>query len=99
MQTNIGRALLAILVLLAVLYEKPVETKVKVRPLIRIDRVHTVRHGEHIFSIADKYFPQQEGTKDYARFVFAIKHENGMLEGRTLKPNDEIIIPMMIEVK
>lgn len=82
-----------------IFYEPQQDNRVKIKPLIRTERVHIVRYGENVFNIADKYFAQQEGTKDYARFVFSIKHENGMLEGRRIKPGDEIIIPLMVEAK
>lgn len=96
---KIGKVLLAALVLAAVLYEKPEDNKPKIKPLIRTERVHIVQHGEHIFNIADRYFTQQEGTKDYPRFVLMIKHENGMLEGRKIAPGDKLIIPLMVEAK
>ena len=96
---KIGKVMLAGLVIAAVLYEKPVDNRPKIKPLIRTERVHIVKHGEHIFNIADRYFMQQEGAKDYTRFVFAIKLENGMLEGRKIAPGDKLIIPLMVEAK
>lgn len=92
--------ILLVLVLLAMLfYEKPVENRPQIKPLIRTEKQHIVRTGEDVFKIADIYFPQQQGTSDYARFVFAIKHENGMLEGRRIRPNDVLIIPLMVEAE
>lgn len=96
---KIGKALLAVVVVFAIFYEPQQDNRVKIKPLVRTERVHIVRYGENVFNIADKYFAQQEGTKDYARFVFSIRHENGMLEGRRIKPGDEIIIPLMVEAK
>ncbi|MBR6678743.1 MAG: hypothetical protein IKL58_00270 [Phascolarctobacterium sp.] len=96
---KIGKALLAVVVAFAIFYEPQQDNRVKIKPLVRTERVHIVRYGENVFNIADKYFAQQEGTKDYARFVFSIRHENGMLEGRRIAPGDKIIIPLMVEAK
>ncbi|MBQ8691315.1 MAG: hypothetical protein IJ516_05780 [Phascolarctobacterium sp.] len=98
LQKNWYNILLAIAIAFVMFYE-PADNRVKIKPLIRTERVHVVRYGENVFNIADKYFAQQEGTKDYARFVFSIKHENGMLEGRKIAPGDKIIIPLMVEAK
>ncbi len=99
MLLKIGKVILAAMVVATIFYEPPQDNRPKIKPLIRTERVHIVKYGEHIFNIADKYFPQQEGTKDYTRFVFSIKHENGMLDGRKVTPGERLIIPLMVEAK
>lgn len=99
MLLKIGKVMLAALVAFVIFYEPPQDNRPKIKPLIRTERTHIVKHGESIFEIADKYFPQQEGTKDYTRFVFSIKHENGMLDGRKVTPGERLIIPLMVEAK
>ena len=96
---KIGKVMLAALVAFVIFYEPPQDNRPKIKPLIRTERTHIVRHGESIFEIADRYFPYQQGTNDYAHFVLILRHENGMLEGRRIKPGDEIIIPLMVEAK
>ena len=66
--------------------------------LVRINVTHVVTPAEEsVHDIARKYIDLHKGPKDYARFVFAIKHVNGLLENpRAIQSGDRIIIPLLI---
>lgn len=58
---------------------------------------HIVQYGENIHDVARKYLDMHAG-KDYARFVFGIKHYNGLLDGRKVEPGMMLMIPCLKEV-
>lgn len=58
---------------------------------------HVVQYGESVHDIAHKYLEMHAG-KDYARFVFGIKHYNGLLDGRKVEPGMLLTIPCLKEV-
>jgi hypothetical protein len=66
--------------------------------LVRIDIMHVVNPSEEsVHDIARKYIDMHKGPNDYARFVFAIKHVNGLLDNpRALRTGDRIIIPLLV---
>lgn len=58
---------------------------------------HAVQYGENVFDIANKYIEMHAG-KDYARFVFGVRHHNGLLDGRKLNVGEIIYIPCLKKV-
>lgn len=66
--------------------------------LVRINVMHVVTPAEEtVHDIARKYIEMHKGPNDYARFVFAIKHVNGLLDNpRALNTGDRIIIPLLV---
>lgn len=66
--------------------------------LVRINVMHVVTPAEEtVHDIARKYIDMHKGPNDYARFVFAIKHVNGLLDNpRALHTGDRIIIPLLV---
>lgn len=58
---------------------------------------HIVQYGENVHDIARKYVEMHAG-KDYARFVFSIKHHNGLLDGRRVEPGMMLMIPCLKRV-
>ena len=66
--------------------------------LVRINVMHVVIPAEEtVHDIARKYIDMHKGPNDYARFVFAIKHVNGLLDNpRALHTGDRIIIPLLV---
>lgn len=78
---------------------KETEEKVKQPELVRINVMHVVTPAERtVHDIARKYIDLHKGPNDYARFVFTIRHINGMLENpRALQTGDRIIIPLLVE--
>ena len=89
---------LAIAVVVMIVYTKE-EEKVKQPELVRINVMHVVTPAERtVHDIARKYIDLHKGPNDYARFVFAIRHVNGMLETpRALQTGDRIIIPLLVQ--
>lgn len=66
--------------------------------LVRINVMHVVTPAEEtVHDIARKYIDMHKGPNDYARFIFAIKHVNGLLDNpRALHAGDRIIIPLLV---
>lgn len=72
--------------------------EIKQPELVRINVVHVVTPAEEtVHDVARKYIDLHKGPNDYARFVFAIKHVNGMLDNpRAIRTGDRLTIPLLI---
>lgn len=98
MLKKLAQIFLVLAVAAVVMVQCTKDEKVKQPELVRINVVHVVTPAERtVHDIARKYIDLHKGPNDYARFIFAIKHINGMLDTpRTLQAGDRIIIPLLV---
>lgn len=61
---------------------------------------HVVSDGETVWDIAWDYLPKQKKTKDVRELIDDIGKANKLLERSwNIRPGDELIIPLLVEVK
>lgn len=61
-------------------------------------RTHIVQVRESLFSVAAKYAPEQDKTKDLRELVYDIKQASG-IKGDTIYPGQVLTIPLAKKVE
>nr|DAL11017.1 MAG TPA_asm: cell division suppressor protein [Caudoviricetes sp.] len=65
-----------------------------------VDEHHVVSDGQTVWGIATKYFPRQNKYRDIRYLVDDIGKVNHLPERNwNIRPGDELIIPLLVEIK